>query len=167
MFQLVSVAVSTSAGDDTFTAGGGWNEAHNSAPIGFVPTGERPHLRSSHRPCVNESSASATRVARAICAIALGKVSKCRLASGAICRKFPTNTTLPSARGRTIASSSKNSCEEIDAEVDPSALSTFDANRNAATSTANRADRERKRPRKHAIAQPNTKPRAKETEDKE
>mmetsp|Transcript_6374 Transcript_6374/g.26427 ORF Transcript_6374/g.26427 Transcript_6374/m.26427 type:complete len:506 (-) Transcript_6374:182-1699(-) len=61
--------------------------AQSSAPIGLAPTGGRPHRRYIHRPCVNDSSASATPVARAICAIALGNDSWCRAASDVSCRK--------------------------------------------------------------------------------
>mmetsp|Transcript_5132 Transcript_5132/g.20639 ORF Transcript_5132/g.20639 Transcript_5132/m.20639 type:complete len:586 (-) Transcript_5132:2301-4058(-) len=100
-------------------AGGAWKDAQSSAPIGFVPTGARPHLLSSQRPCVNDSSASATRVSRAICAIALGKLSKCRDASGALCLKCATNTALPSGRGRTSASSSNVSAPARDPSATP------------------------------------------------
>ena len=44
---------------------------------GPMPEGGSAQRGVSHRPCVKESSNSATREARAICAIALGKVSKC------------------------------------------------------------------------------------------
>ena len=100
-------------------AGGAWKDAQSSAPIGFVPTGARPHLLSSQRPCVNDSSASATRVSRAICAIALGKLSKCRDASGALCLKCATNTAFPSGRGRTSASSSNVSAPARDPSATP------------------------------------------------
>ena len=116
--QSSECASALSASVDAF-AGGAWNDAQSSAPIGFVPTGARPHLLSSQRPCVNDSSASATRVARAICAIALGKLSKCREARGALCLKCATNTALPSGRGRTSASSSNVSAPARDPSATP------------------------------------------------
>jgi len=116
--QSSECASALSASVDAFD-GGAWNDAQSSAPIGFVPTGARPHLLSSQRPCVNDSSASATRVARAICAIALGKLSKCREARGALCLKCATNTALPSGRGRTSASSSNVSAPARDPSATP------------------------------------------------
>ena len=83
------------------------NAAQSSAPIGLAPAGGRPHRRYIHRPCVNDNSASATPVARAICAIALGKVSWCRAISDVSCRKCATNAVRPPGRGRSSASSWK------------------------------------------------------------
>ena len=83
------------------------NAAQSSAPIGLAPAGGRPHRRYIHRPCVNDNSASATPVARAICAIALGKVSWCRAINDVSCRKCATNAVRPPGRGRSSASSWK------------------------------------------------------------
>ena len=162
--QLLSASVLTSIAVVAFVGcGGGWNDAHSSAPIGFVPIGARPHRKSSHRPCVNESSASANRVARAICAIAFGNFSKCRLASGALCRKCATNTVLPSGKGLTSASSSKVSTG-LECGVDPWATTADDPSSATARNTARDIEIARAREPRERIATRSPTARAKETE---